>query len=76
MTDNVIRFPGETRLDLDPDRVLGDAIGKLKGVVILGYEHDGTEYWAMSYADGEIPLWLVERFKGKLLAISDRKEGE
>lgn len=27
-------------------------------------------------AVGVITLWLVERFKGKLLAISDRKEGE
>jgi len=37
-TAEIIRFNGVTRLDIDPDLVLKDAIGRLAGVVILGYD--------------------------------------
>ena len=70
MTD-VIRFPGITRLDLDPDRVLQEAVGKMEGVVIVGYDKDGDEYFASSYADGGTTLWLLERCKHKLMKIGD-----
>lgn len=39
---NVIPFTGITKLDTDPDRVLESAVGKLQGVVIAGYDEDGT----------------------------------
>jgi hypothetical protein len=49
----VIDFPlgineGETRLDIDPDKVLTGAVGKLSEVVIVGYESDGSLYFARS----------------------------
>lgn len=69
--NNVIRFSGITRLNIDPDVVLEGAIGKLEGVVVLGYDKNGEEYFAASYADGADPLWLMERLKKRLLEIGD-----
>ena len=63
-----------TRLDLPPERVLDGAKGKLQGIVILGYDHDGQEYFASTYADGGEVLWLLERCKIKLLEVPDREE--
>jgi len=71
MTDNVIPFGGITRLDIDPDRVLTSAVGKLECVVIVGLGKDGEEYFASSMADGADALWYLERCKKKLLEIVD-----
>ena len=67
MDDNVILFSGITNLDLPPDRVLEQAIGKLDSVVILGYTKDGDEYFCSSIADGGEVLWIMERLKLCLL---------
>jgi hypothetical protein len=66
---NIIPFNGITRLDLDPDRVLENTKGKLEGVIIIGYDHMGVEYFASSYADGGDVLWLLERMKMRLLNV-------
>lgn len=63
----VIQFTGITRLDLDPDVILENNKGDLAGVVILGWDHDGKEVFASSYADGGPVLWLLERCKQLLL---------
>ncbi len=70
----VIDFPlglneGETRLDLDPDKILTAAVGKLKEVVIVGYEADGSFYFASSQASGPNTLWLLAQAQRKLLEI-------
>ena len=67
MTDNVINFGGGTFLDLPPDRVLKAATGKLEGVVLLGYDKEGNEYFASSYGSATEMLWLLERAKKRLL---------
>ena len=56
--------------DIDPNLVLTAAVDKLKTVVVLGWENDenGTMYVAGSTSDGPDLLWLVEKFKHKLLA--------
>jgi hypothetical protein len=64
---NVVRFPGVTRLDIDPDQVLQEAIGKVQGVVVAGYDEDGEEYFASSYGSVAETLFLLERFKKYLL---------
>ena len=71
MTADIVRFPGLTRYGLDPDRVLQDAIGKLEGVVITGFDKDGNSYFATSYADGGNTLWLLEICKKALLEVGD-----
>lgn len=65
----VIPFKGITKLDLDPDTILESNKDKLEGVVIMGWDKDGKEYFASSYADGGTVLWLVERMKKALLEI-------
>ena len=70
----LIDFPiglneGETRLDLDPDTVLQGAIGKLKELVVVGYEADGSFYFASTRANRPDVLWLLKQAEQRLLAI-------
>jgi hypothetical protein len=70
----LIDFPigineGETRLDIDPDKVLTGAVGKLSEVVIVGYESDGSFYFASTRANGPDVLWLLKQAEQRLLAI-------
>lgn len=67
----VVNLNNITKLDLDPDRVLNGALGKLESVVIAGFDKDGDEYFASSVADGGTALWLLERMKMKLLRVPD-----
>lgn len=67
---DVVNFPGITSLDIPADQVLESAIGQLSGVLVLGYDKDGREYFASSYADGGDMLWLLERAKKELLEIA------
>lgn len=67
----IIRFTGITKLDMPADHVLESALDKLDGVVVLGYDKDGQEYFASSYADGGDMLWLLERAKRALLEVAD-----
>jgi len=55
------------------DRMLQEAIGKLSGVIILGYtaETDEMEYFATSMDDCAEIVWLMERFKHHLLSETD-----
>ena len=71
---NVIPLNNITRLDLPPDRVLDGAKGKLEGLVILGYDKEGNEYFASTYADGGDVLWLLERCKVNLLTGTESYE--
>ena len=68
----VIPFTGITKLDLPADQVLDAAMGKMEGVVILGYDKEGYEYFATTYADGGTVLWLLDRCRQKL--IRDQEE--
>ena len=63
----VIPLNNITRLDLPADRILEAAKETVEGVVIMGYTKDGEEYFASSYADGGIVLWLLERLKAQLI---------
>lgn len=67
MSAKVIPFTGVTKLDLPPDRILEGNMGQLAGVVIMGWDHDGNEVFASSYADGGTVLWLLERCKMRLM---------
>ncbi len=69
MTNNVVILPCVTRLDLPADRILEGLIGELDKVIVIGYDHDGEEYFASSMADGGDTLWLIERFKQALLNV-------
>jgi hypothetical protein len=67
MTAKILEFTGVTRLDLEPDRILEGAKGKLQGVIVIGFDQEGEFYGATSYADGGDALWLLELCKLRLL---------
>lgn len=67
MSAEILDFNGVTSLDIDPDRVLTKAVGKMQGVVVLGYDQDGDFYFASSFSDGGDVVWLFEVAKKKLL---------
>lgn len=67
MTAEVFIFNGITKLDLPPDRILDQAKGKLQGVMVIGFDHEGEFYGASSYADGGNALWLLEVCKKRIL---------
>ena len=67
----VIPLNAVTRLDLPPNQILDAVRDELECVVVLGYDHDGQEYFATSLADGGEVLWLLERCKVALFAAAD-----
>lgn len=69
MPGDVIPLGCVTRLDLPADRVLEGAVGRMEGVVLVGYDKDGDFYFASTYADGGTVLWLLEQCKKKLLEV-------
>lgn len=70
-TAQILRWRGITKLDLPVDAVLDAAKSTgLRCVVVMGYETDGSEYFAASIADGADCLWLAERLKMRLLVQS------
>ena len=66
---NVVMFTGITRNELDPDLVLENTKGKLKGFIIAGHGVDGEYFYSSTYADGGDALWLAEKFKQALLNV-------
>lgn len=71
MTAEIHNLDCITRLDIPADRVLESAMGQLKGVILAGYDEDGNLYTASSYADGADALWLVEKFKQRLMNVGE-----
>jgi hypothetical protein len=65
----VINLPCVTSIDLPPNRVLQGAWGKLKGVVLIGWDKDNEFYFASSIADGYEVLWLLEMAKKELMEV-------
>lgn len=56
-----------TYLDLPADRILENAVGSMQGVVVMGWDAEGDLYFASSYADGGLVLWLMELAKKRLM---------
>lgn len=69
MSAKVIPLNNVTRLDLPVDRVLDAARDTLNNVVILGYDKEGQQYFASTFADGGEVLWLLEKCKLALLNV-------
>ena len=69
---SVVDFPGISRLDSDPARVLEHAMqAGLTDVVVIGFDAEGNEYFRASAADGGDVLWHLERAKHKLITMPD-----
>lgn len=67
--ENVVNLDTMTSLDFDPAQILASAAEHgLDGVIVIGYDADGAEYFTSSIADGGEALWLIERCKSALLS--------
>jgi hypothetical protein len=71
MSAKIIRFPGITKWDLNPDDVLRESEGQLQSVVVVGFTKDGAEFFASSIADGADTLWHLQRAIHKLMQIAE-----
>ena len=67
MTADIFHFTGITTLDREPDFILQQAVGKLQGVIVIGFDHEGEFYGASNYADGGNAIWLLEVCKKRIL---------
>jgi len=66
-SNNVVRFTGITRHDLDPNLILTNAQNTLKEVVVLGTTLEGTQYFATSKSDAKDIMWQLETAKFMLM---------
>jgi hypothetical protein len=65
---NVVDFPLNTKTNVDPQMVLQQALAsELVDVVIIGRDKDGCGTYFTSVADGDAVLWMLEKYKLKLL---------
>jgi hypothetical protein len=68
----VVYPPFVTCLDIPAERVVEAAKeADLESVVVLGYDRDGDEYFASSFAGSPEVIYLMERLKKKLLEMPE-----
>jgi hypothetical protein len=74
MNNNIVKFPGSTKLDLEPNQVLAAAADELDVAIVVGLAKDGGFYFASSSADGADVLYWLERARHKLMMMVDALE--
>lgn len=73
---NVEKLDIVTSVDLNPNDVLLAAINNgMDKVIVIGYDKNGEEYFASSYADGPNVAWLCNRMIHMLMKIADERRG-
>lgn len=73
--DNVVELRNVTRLNIPAERVLRRAAeADLAHVIVIGYDKEGGEYFASSYADGAQVVWHCQRAIFKLMVIADAED--
>lgn len=68
---NIIDLPVITKLDLNPDRILEAAKGKLDIAIIIGVDKEGDFYFASTKADGGEVNWWLDTAKRKLFEVCE-----
>jgi hypothetical protein len=56
-----------TTENIPPDDVLSGALGKLRRVVVVGEELDGTYWFSTSTGDRAEAYWLLQRMAAQLM---------
>lgn len=69
MADKADTLRCTTILDLDPDRVLQGAVGRLDCAVVVGRDERGELYLASSYGSVAETAWLLENARHFLLEL-------
>ena len=74
----ITQFPGITKMDIPPDRVLEAAKGRLKTCLVIGYTDDGALWTASSTSDMESAFYMMEQTRARLLEMTPahRREPE
>lgn len=68
--DNIVYFPGETKLDIDVDQILEQAKGKLEDVAVVGWTKDEQLlYIAISSPSVPEIVYLLQRANKEMLEI-------
>lgn len=65
---NVILVDFHTSQPVPVERVREAAEDCCEKLLCLGIDKEGNPYYASSFTDGQEMLWLIERFKQKLLS--------
>ena len=47
-------------MDLPADRVLENAIGQLKNVIVIGEKEDGEKWFATNTGNGQWYAWILQ----------------
>ncbi len=65
---NIIQFTGDSRLDIEADKVIESSLGQgINQVLIIGYTDNGEDYTASSTSDVKELLFMIEKFKFELM---------
>lgn len=68
--ENVVLWPGVTRVDTAPEHVLKKVVdADLEHMVVIGYRKDESEFFASTYAGGPDVVWLLNRGIHNLMVI-------
>lgn len=65
---NVVFGDFNTTLDVPVERVREAAENSCEKLLCIGIDKEGKPYYASSFTDSHELLWMIERFKAKLLA--------
>jgi hypothetical protein len=65
---NVVQLNVKTTFDLSADTILTQAVGKLAGVMVIGFDKDGEEWVTSSMGSVGDILFLLERAKALTMA--------
>jgi hypothetical protein len=76
MSAKVLPFTGLTKLDIDPDQVLTEAVGVLENVTIVGIAKDGSFYYAASKSDFGLDLLMFKRAERYMMQVCDDNEAD
>lgn len=69
MTAKIVEFPGQTTLDIPPEKVLAHAAEHdLEAVVVIGRDEEGFFYMSSSDAYKPDILWLIEQARQEVLS--------
>ena len=71
MSAKILQFTGRTRLELPPDQILEDAIGKLEKVLIVGYDKEDKLYATASCVSIAEAVFMLEKIKCQLMAVGE-----
>jgi hypothetical protein len=63
----VVILSVDTCLNIDAERVLTGAAGRLASVVVVGFDHEGELYFAANEADARDVLWKLELARHRLM---------